>query len=64
MQDIVKIFGLSQRDLNRSSRITTAADLGPKQLALCLSTCDKVVSAADLLEIGGEADSQLQSGCL
>ena len=60
--DHVRIFGLGQRDLQRGSRMLTMCDLSPKQIAFCMSTCQKCVSAADLLAAGGEADSYLQPG--
>ena len=57
IEDVVRIFGLGQRDLARGPRFVSVADLSPRQQALCMSGCSKQVSAADLLDIGGEAES-------
>ena len=55
----MRIFGLGQRDLQRSSRQVTLNDLAPRQIAVCMSTCSKSVNPADLLATGGEAESCL-----
>ena len=52
--DHIRIFGLSQRDLQRGSRATNVSDLAPRQIAFCISTCHKCVGAADILATGGE----------
>ena len=57
LDDVVRIFGLGQRDLQRTTRMTTVSDLGARQLGVCMSGCHKFVAAADLLATGGDTDA-------
>ena len=56
----MKIFGLGQRELNRTQRMTNASDLSSRQLALVMASCLSYVSAADLLSTGGDAEACMQ----
>ena len=57
VDDLAKIFGLGQRDLVRSSRIVNADDLSARQVALCMAQASKLVTAADLKEVGADAET-------
>ena len=57
IQDHARIFGMSHRDLQRSSRMTSMSDLSARQIALVMSQCQKFVCAAGLLAIGGEVEA-------
>ena len=62
MDDLVRIFGLGQRDLSRKTGQSTVADLTPRQIGLVLSGCHKWVVPADLLSTGGDAAARLRIG--
>ena len=53
--DLVKIFGLAQRELVRSSRAVNVNDLTARQLAVAMAQSCKLVTAADLKEVGADA---------
>ena len=56
MEDLIRVFGVGQRDLGRGGRMTSLADLNPRQLALVLAPACGFITAADLLDVGGEPD--------
>ena len=55
--DVARVFGLTSRDMARSSKHSTLADMSSRQLAFCLAGVRSFVVAADLLECGGEVDA-------
>ena len=59
MEDVVRIFGLGQRDLLRSSKVINASDLAARQLAVAMSSCTTIVTPADLKDMGADAASCL-----
>ena len=66
MEDLVRVFGVNQRELGRGSKVMSLADLSPRQLALVLTPACSYLTAAELLEIGGEPDLKLHlcsGGC-
>ena len=62
--DLARIFGLTSRDLLRSGKHSTLADLSSRQVAFCIAGMYSFVVAADLLECGGEVDACLNFHCL
>ena len=59
MADLVSIFALPQKEMLRNSRQVRLEDLSAKQLAVSFANVSALVSASEIMEIGGEADTWL-----
>ena len=62
-EDLVKIFGLGQRELMRSTRAVNANDLSARQLAVAMAQSSKLVNASDLKEVGADAETCMPRSC-
>ena len=59
MQDAASVLGLAKQQLLRPPSALNLDGLGPRQIGYCLSGCTPAISAADVLECGGELESCL-----
>ena len=61
MQDAASVLGLAKAQLVRPSSALVLDNLGARQIGYCLSGSTPAMTAADIMECGGELDSCQQS---
>ena len=59
LDDLVQIFGLVPKDLQRGEKQQRLEDLTARQLAFSLANVSRCLQASDFFEIGGSAAASL-----
>ncbi|CAE7596898.1 unnamed protein product [Symbiodinium sp. CCMP2456] len=59
LEDLVQIFGLVPKDLQRGEKQQRLEDLTARQLAVSLANVSRCLQASDFFDVGGSAESLL-----